>query len=137
MEKYTRTKLQDALYSVAPLIRIRTIWEKDMDSAREWSELTKKGNCFEGEKRQDWTCWQSEIEALVIVDFEQVKASAYLGGTWERKGDHPAVSNPDISGYELQMTVEALEEIEKLVSKSDTLRLSIAQAIAACNQFKA
>jgi len=127
-----RTKLQTELAEISPLIRIRTIWEADPDAKREWKELSKPGNCFEGEERKNWKSWQSEVEALAIVDFEQVKASAYLAGTWEKAGDKPHLSNPDISGYENQMTVEALEGLLKAVGKGEAIRLGIPQALAYC-----
>lgn len=135
--KIKRTHLQETLFQVAPLIRIRTIWEKDTGGEREWKELSKAGNCFEGAKRSEWACWQSEVEALAIIDFERVTGSAYLAGTWEKKGDKPDISNPDISGYENQMTVEALEELEKRVSKAESARLGIEQALEKCRELNA
>jgi len=42
---------------------------------------------------------------------EPCSGSAYLGGTWEKYGENPSVSNPEISGYEPQMTVEALNDL--------------------------
>ncbi len=111
------------------------MWSRDPDSEREWKELSKPGNCFDGEKRKDWTPWQSEIEALAIVGFEQVKGHAYLGGTWEKAGDKPHESNPEISGYENQMTIEALEELQKLVGKEEADRLKIHEALAECKSI--
>jgi len=133
--KHPQTELQAKLATVAPFIRIRTIWSRDPDCSRDWRELSQPGNCFDGEKRADWTPWQSEVEALVIVDFEQVKGSAYLGATWERKGDKPHVSNPEIGGYENQMTVEALEELMRAVSPELVTSLNIREAIAECERL--
>lgn len=133
--KNPQTELQAKLVTITPLIRIRTIWERDPDGEREWRELVKAGNCFEGEKRGDWTCWQSEVEALAIVDFEQVKGSAYMGCTWEKRGVKPNASNPTISGYENQMTVEALEDLALGVGPQEAGRLQIPVAIAECQRL--
>jgi hypothetical protein len=113
-----KTQLQKRLATTAPSIRIGTIWEPDPDCERGFRELQKPGNCFEGEDRDDWTCWQSEVEATTIVNGELVSGSAYLGGTWEKYGDNPAESNPEISGYEEEMTTEALGELLKAASKA-------------------
>lgn len=107
-----KTELQKELAKIAPNIHIQTIWEHDPDAWSEWRELSKPGNCFENESRDDWQPWQSEVRATVICDGEEVTGSAYLGCTWEKAGDDPSVSNPDISGYEPQMTEEALQELQ-------------------------
>jgi hypothetical protein len=104
-----KTTLQKHLATLAPSIAIQTIWEHDPDSR--FSELTGPGCAFENEEPDDWQAWQSEIRAAAIVSGEEITGSAYLGGTWEKSGDNPAESNPEISGYENQMTVEALEEL--------------------------
>lgn len=106
-----QTELQKTLAKIAPNIFIQTIWDDDPDAWSEWRELSKPGNCFEGESREDWQSWQSEIRAACICDGRKITGSAYLGGTWEKAGDNPALSNPEISGYERQMTEEALEEL--------------------------
>lgn len=106
-----QTELQKDLAKIAPNISIRTIWEEDPDSWSEWRDLSKPGNCFENESRDDWQPWQSEIRATAICDGREISGSAYLGSTWEKAGDNPAVSNPEISGYERQMTEEALREL--------------------------
>lgn len=106
-----KTELQKDLAKIAPSISIKTIWEHDPDSWSEWRKLSQPGNCFENEDRDDWQPWQSEIRAACICDGEEITGSAYLGGTWEKFGDEPAISNPEISGYERQMTEEALREL--------------------------
>lgn len=108
-----KTALQKQLAKVAPSLCILTLWEHDQDASSEWRELSKPGNCFEGEDPEDWQAWQSEVRATCIYDGEEITGSAYLGGTWEKAGDDPAESNPEISGYEPQMTAEALEELAK------------------------
>ena len=104
-----KTALQLALAAVAPSVSIVTLWEHDPDSR--FSELTGPGYCFEDEDPDDWTPWQSEIRATAILEGEEITGSGYLGGTWEKARDNPVESNPEISGYENQMTVEALEEL--------------------------
>lgn len=106
-----KTELQKVLSTIAPSILIRTIWEHDPDSR--FSDLAAPGCCFEDEDPADWQAWQSEIRATAIVNGEEITGSAYLGGTWESYGDNPAQSNPEISGYEMDMTMEALNELDR------------------------
>lgn len=112
-----KTPLQERLALVLPTVSIDTIWEHDPDAR--FSELTKKGFCFHGENEDDWQCWQSEVRASAITGGRLVAGSAYLAGIWEKYGDHPRESNPNIGGYELQMTEEALQELALKVSTLD------------------
>jgi len=114
-----KTELQKQLATIAPSIDIHTIWSRDYDDKWEDPILEKK----------DWKCWQSEIRASLIVDGEQVSGSAYMGGTWEKAGDKPAVSNPEISGYEPQMTQEALEDLAKLLPAKHPAKKQITDAV--------
>lgn len=91
-------------------IVIETIWELDDFPDM---EIFRKGWALHGEDPDDWTCWQSEVRATTIRKGKYVIGSAYLGGTWEKAGDHPSKSNPEISGYYPQMLEEALEELSK------------------------
>jgi hypothetical protein len=126
-----KTPLQKELAGICPSISIVTIWEHDPDCEREFKQLSRNpGDCFCGEDRDDWQPWQSEVCATAIIAAEQVTGSAYLGGTWEKYGDNPSESNPDISGYEPQMTVEALEELASQVAANPQLSAEIAAAIA-------
>ncbi len=100
-----KTKLQKTLATIAPSVSIRTIWEIDPDHY----DIRKDCDGFDDENSEDWKCWQSEVRATAIIDGEEISGSAYLGGTWEKADDSPEESNPEISGYENQMTVEALE----------------------------
>jgi len=103
-----KTKLQAALASIAPSISIQTEWSHDQDTH---PDIRKSCDGFDDENPDDWQAWQSEVCTSVIANGELVSASAYLGGTWEKAGDSPHESNPDISGYEPQMTAEALTEL--------------------------
>lgn len=91
-----------ALALHAPSLAFTTLWEHD-DYCEE---------CFEGEDRDDWQPWQSEVKVSAIVAGEILTGSGYLGGTWEKYGDNPAESNPDISGYFWGKASEALDELE-------------------------
>lgn len=102
-----KTALQKHLATLAPSISIVTLWEHDPDLY----DIRKDCDGFDDENPEDWQAWQSEIRATAICGGEEITGSAYLGGTWEKAGDDPAVSNPEISGYEMQMTREALEEL--------------------------
>lgn len=113
-----RTKLQIALAKVAPHISIRTIWEHDPDHY----DIRKDCDGMDDENPDDWQAWQSEVRATCIQDGEEVTGSAYLGGTWEKVGDMPEESNPTISGYEPQMTQEALQELQGQVTDEDLTR---------------
>lgn len=125
-----KTTLQHALATVAPSIRIRTIWEHDLDAG----DPRKDGDWLEENANpDDWQAWQSEIRATCIINGDEVTGSAYLGGTWEKSGDYPGESNPTISGYENEMTMEALEELESHVTDDATLA-QIQAAIGRCKK---
>lgn len=126
-----KTKLQTALATIAPSIAIRTIWKHDTN---EDDSIFSEGWALHGENPDDWQAWQSEVRATAIVNGEEVTGSAYLGGTWEKAGDGPATSNPEISGYENQMTVEALEDLSgKILGTWATVTLKqIVEAQAYC-----
>lgn len=102
-----KTALQTALSAIAPSICIQTIWEHDPNSG----PISKECDGFDASEDENWQAWQSEIRAIAVVDGEEIAGSAYLGGTFEKWDNNPAESNPDISGYEPQMTLEALEEL--------------------------
>lgn len=106
-----KTKLQNELAQIAPHISIETIWSFD-ENLR---DIRKDCDGFKNEDPDDWQAWQSEIRASIIVNGEIIESSAYLGGTWEKAGEHPGQSNPEISGYEPQMTEEALEGLRDTV----------------------
>lgn len=111
-----KTKLQTALAALAPSISIRTIWEHDEDHD---SFIFRKGNALHGEDPDDWQQWQSEVRATAIVNGDELTGSAYLGAIWEKYGDDPATTNPEISGYENQNTVEALKELLTAIEALD------------------
>lgn len=121
-----KTKLQKQLATIAPAIDIHTIWERDYDN--KWEDPMNR-DWTQGLEKKDWKCWQSEIRAALVLDGEMVSGSAYMGGTWEKAGDKPAVSNPEISGYEPQMTKEALEDLAKLLPAKHPAKKQITNAV--------
>ena len=124
-----KTELQKALAEIAPDISIRTIWGHDEDLR----DIRQDCDGFDDENPEAWQAWQSEIRATAIQNGEEVSGSAYLGGTWERAEDHPAQSNPDISGYEPQMTGEALEALAAQL-RAPLLLVQITKALAHLNR---
>lgn len=122
-----KTELQKQLAKIAPSISISTLWEHDPDCG----PISKDCDGFDASEDEEWQAWQSEIRCTAIVEGEAIEGNAYLGGTWEKAGDSPEVSNPDISGYEPQMTVEALEELQHQVEE-ETLLAQIAAAAEHC-----
>jgi hypothetical protein len=102
-----KTELQKQLAKIAPSIFIETLWEHDPEHCN----IREDCDGFDDEDPEDWQAWQSEVRATCIHEGDKITGSAYLSGTWEKAGDDPAKSNPTISGYERQMTAEALEEL--------------------------
>lgn len=127
-----KTKLQTALAAIAPSICIVTLWEHDPDSCFDDHGMTEPGGCFEGENPDDWQAWQSEVRATAIIAGEEITGEDYLGGTWERAGDNPAQSNPEISGYENQMTQEALCSLAAGIPDEHPVQLEISAALNHC-----
>ncbi len=129
-----RTKLQKALATIAPWISIRTIWEHDNDCG----PISKECDGFKKSDDHKWQAWQSNVCATAIVNGEEFEGNAYLGGTFEKAGDIPEESNPTISGYENQMTVEALEELGRSIVKSKQaeagLLVQISRAVKHCKR---
>jgi hypothetical protein len=121
-----KTALQIALRKIAPSLSIATDWSHDED----FRDIRKDCEGMDDEDPADWQAWQSEVRATTIHEGEELSGSAYLGGTWEKAGDVPEESNPDISGYENQMTVEALEELAKKLPDDSTDQAEISAAIA-------
>ncbi len=107
-----KTKLQTALQTIAPSISIKTHWSHDP----ECRDIREDCDGFDDENPEDWTAWQSEVRATAIDEGEEKTGSDYLGGTWEKSSDVPWKSNPEISGYELDMTETALTELRGSVS---------------------
>lgn len=133
-----QTELQKTLAKIAPNIFIQTIWDHDPDH----HDIREDCDGFDDENPEDWQAWQSEIRAACICEGREITGSTYLGGTWEKAGDNPALSNPEISGYERQMTEEALKEllnempIVGIDGNATPLRAQIDKAIAHLSTLK-
>lgn len=122
-----KTELQKKLATLAPHVSVHTIWSHDLDLR----DIRQDCCGMDDEDPEDWQAWQSEIRAMAVVDGEEVSGSDYLGGTWERAGDVPEESNPTISGYEPQMTREALSQLLPLCQSDEALTAQIESALAA------
>lgn len=129
-----RTELQKALATIAPWISIRTIWKHDTDCG----PISKECDGFKKSDDREWQAWQSNVRAIAIVNGEMREGNSYLGSTFEKAGDIPEESNPDISGYENQMTVKALEELGCEIVKSQQaepgLLVQIVRAVEHCKR---
>lgn len=121
-----KTTLQQALAKIAPYVSIHTHWEHDHDSG----PISKECDGFSEDEDDGWQAWQSEITATAVIDGEDKTGRAYLGGTFEKVDDLPEESNPEISGYENQMTQEALQELRGQVESDDLLTGQIDAALA-------
>lgn len=99
------SELIKTLAKLAPGIALEIIWSKDPGSRWDIEDSELDPNDFEA--------WQSEVRASAIVDGKLKSESSHMGGTWEKLGDDPRQSNPDISGYLPQMAQEAYQELKK------------------------
>jgi len=123
----TKKEIIEACAIVAPSIHIQTIWEHDPDALY---PCTPRDIDWQG-----YTPWQSEVRATCIHIGQPMVGSAYLGGTWERVGDNPEQSNPEISGYFPQKVREALEELARQLKQADASRLYL-EATKALNAIR-
>ena len=118
-----KTELQKQLATIAPSISISTAWEHDPDLR----DIREGCDGFDDENPEDWQAWQSRITAKTIIQGEEIEGNAYLGETWERAGDNPHESNPTISGYENQMTLEALHELPESDDRNKAIAFILSQ----------
>lgn len=109
------------LAAVAPSVAIETIWEHDADAR--WDMAPECGD------PDEFTAWQSEARASGVIGGAVVSGSDYLGGTWEKYEEHPAKSNPEISGYLPQMIAEAVKELGKQVPTCHPIQKEINAAM--------
>jgi hypothetical protein len=126
-----KTALQTTLATIAPLISIQTIWSYDDDADM---SIFHPGNALENEDPQNWYSWMAEIKAATIHTGEIITASAYLGGIWEKAESIPAEANPEISGYERDLTVGALEQLKEQLPASHVASYQITAARAALSE---
>ena len=126
IQTFKAADLLARLAAVAPSISIKTIWEHDTDCRC----ITKDCDMPADTDPADWQAWQSEVRAACIVNGSEISGSDYLGGTWEKFGDDPAESNPEISGYLPQMIEEAIKELGKQVPTGHPVQREINAALA-------
>ena len=124
-----KTTLQLGLAKIAPYIAIQTIWEHDGDSG----PISSECDGFDASEDCDWQAWQSCINCTAIVEGVGLEGNEYLGRTFEKAGDLPGSSNPTVSGYEPQMTIEALRELGYQIS-DEVLSNQIINAIKHCEK---
>jgi hypothetical protein len=116
-----QSPLQKKLAEIAPNIAIETIW--DHDPYMPWDIEDPSLN------PDDFMAWQVEVRASAIHKGQMVSESAYLGGCWEEVGKAPKDFDPEINGYERQMTIEALHELLGFVKDVPVLVHSIMEAL--------
>ena len=110
-----KSPLQTTLQTLAPSINIETHWSIDEDA-------DPVSDACDGEdpaNDDDWTAWLSEVRATAVLAGDMIHGTDYLGGIYKRIGDDPAISNPEISGYESDMVVNAVTEL-LLNAQTDT-----------------
>lgn len=123
INNFTAAALLARLAVLAPSIAIETIWKPD--------PLTDDSILLEnGQDPDDFNAWQSEVRASCIVGGKSLSGSSYLSGTWEKYGDMPAQSNPEISGYLPQMIIEAFEGLRDVLPSDHPAQAEIASALA-------
>ena len=110
------------LATIAPMVAIEVEWSEDTDARWE-------GSWTKGEDRNGWKAWQSDVKATVIQNGKILTGTGSLGGTWEKFGEHPSDTNPDISGYFPQKLLEALQEIGPQLTKPCEFEHSLLMAI--------
>ena len=106
-----KSPLQTTLKTLAPSICIETHWSIDEYADR----MSDACDGADPANDDDWTAWQSEVRATAILDGDMIQGTDYLGGTYERIGDDPAITNPEIS----DMVVNAVTEL-LLKAQTDT-----------------
>jgi hypothetical protein len=106
-----KTELQKKLAKIAPSVCIKTVWSHDPDRGE-----------YDGHddiRPDGWDAWNADITATVILCGEEVVGKAGMGGVWQAPEDLPWLKNADVSGYEAQMTEEALTDLLETVSIMD------------------
>jgi len=98
-----QSPLQKQLATIAPNIAIETIWERD-----EYMEWDVEDDSLDP---NDFEAWSAEVRASAIINGKIVIGYSLLGGIWQDRYKKTTVFDPEIDGYERQMTMEALEEL--------------------------
>jgi hypothetical protein len=115
-----KEQIDQTLRQILPSVAITTIWGLDFDSPIDELELDNPDN---------WQAWSATVQATAIINGSLVVGNAYLGAVFELATENPAASNADISGYYLDMVLDALRELRSLAVGQPALREQIANAI--------
>lgn len=114
-----KTPLQKQLARAAPSILIETLYSEDPYSPWDFEDAS----ICQG----DHECLNATVRALVVVGGNSVTGSDALGGVWSEIG---GTRDPEIGGYERQMTGAALENLLlALESKEDPFHHNQIQAL--------
>ena len=97
-----KTNLQNTLALSLPFVIVETFWSLDYEALPSHSAGAD--------------LWLAEIRASAIQAGELLSVSECLYSVEVPIGDHPAISNPTISGYEEFMTTEALKALGQKLS---------------------
>lgn len=128
IQTFKASELLTTLAALAPSIAIETHWEHDTDIH---PDIRKDCDMLADTDPDDWQAWRSEVRATAIINGKEVSGSDYLGATWEHSCDHPAKSNPEISGYLPQMIQEAVKELGKQVATGHPVQREIDKILSA------
>ena len=110
-----KSPLHTTLQTLAPSINIATHWSLDEFADR----MSDACDGFDPAENDNWTAWLSEVRATAVLAGDMIQGTDYIGGTYERIGDDPSISNPEISGYESGMVYTAVTEL-LLQAQTDT-----------------
>ena len=111
---------------------VETIWTKGENQESARRRLKRDVHILSAE---GLTAWDAEVRVTVIMNGALESASNYLLEVFEHNGQHPSRSNPEISGYELQMTQEAFEELKRRVGSGSAITRAL--DILKLEQYKA
>lgn len=93
--------IDSKIREIAPSFCVEINWDHDPYATwdRSSSDVGYAGNALCDEDPDDWQVWTTEVSVFCIHRGEKIEESEYMGGTWEREGDNPEITNPTISGY--------------------------------------
>jgi hypothetical protein len=73
----------------------------------------------------DWQAWTAEVRASATSDDRDVSVSAFLCGVWAGADELPEESNPTVSGYEIDLTIQALGDLATRIDDYSLLQNDI------------
>jgi hypothetical protein len=120
-----KEQIDQTLRQILPNVAITTVWQPDYDASSHDLDVDNPNSRWCG-----WLAWSATVRATAIIDGSLITGDAYLGSVFELAAENPADCNPDISGYYLDMVLDALLELRSLAVGQPVLREQIANAIA-------